>query len=54
MRRFPGRTTELHTETIPGAGHFLVDEAGAEVLERSLDFLLTAHPDSSSPSKARS
>ena len=54
MGRFPGRTTELHTETIPGAGHFLVDEAGAEVLARSLDFLLTAHPDSSSPSKARS
>lgn len=44
MRRFPGRTTDLHSERIPGAGHFLVDEAGAEVLARTLPFLGVTAP----------
>lgn len=39
MGRYPGRAAALESQTIPGAGHFLVDEAPDEVFERSMRFL---------------
>jgi pimeloyl-ACP methyl ester carboxylesterase len=40
MGRHEGRASSLESQVISGAGHFLVDEAGDEVFQRSMQFLL--------------
>jgi pimeloyl-ACP methyl ester carboxylesterase len=50
MGRRPGRTAALERQQIPGAGHYLIDEAGDEVFRRTAGFFRgSIRPDPSSP-----